>query len=215
MTGVAVDIAFWVFGAASVWFGWRVFRTDSMVRASFALLASFLNVGAILVLLLAEYLGVALFFMMAIEMSVMALFMVAFMMNPAGLNPMAMVHQHRVAIGAGLVGAVGLATVAVAGTFPDRPITDASGSIRALGTELLGPSMLIFESAGVALLATMIGAVVLSARSSRFGGPADEGSAPPPIDPDDPDSVPGLARQDGGGHGHHAHHGHHGHGGGA
>ena len=181
------DVAFWVFAAAAVWFGWRVFRTDSMVRASFSLLASFANTAAIMVLLLAEYLGVALFFMMALEMTVMALFMVAFMMNPAGLNPMSMVHQHRRSIAVGVAGAAALATVAFAG-FPDRPITDNRGAVAALGTELLGDSMLVFESVGVALLATMLGAVILSARSSRFGGAADEGSRPPPIDPEEEDS---------------------------
>src|SRR5690606_30845996 len=122
-------------------------------------------------------------FMVATEMTVMALFMVAFMMNPAGLNPMSMVHQPRVALGVGLLGAAGLAVVAVVAELPARPRTDATGSIAALGSELLGGSMLIFESAGVALLATMLGAVILSARSSRHGGPADEGSRPPPIDP--------------------------------
>ena len=52
--------------------------------------------------------------------------------------------------------------------------------IRDLGIELLGDSMLVFESAGVALLATMIGAVVLSSRSGRYGA-ADAGSLPPPL----------------------------------
>lgn len=210
MTGVAVDVAFWVFSAAAAFFGWRVFVTDSMVRASFALLASFLNVAAILVLLLAEYLGVALIFMMALEMTVMALFMVAFMMNPAGLNPMQMVHQHRLAIGLGAGTAAALCAVAIFARFPTRPRTDASGTIEALGAELLGGSMLVFESAGVTLLATMIGAVILSARSSRTGGPADEGSHPPPIVPGDDATIPDATTPDvegaGGGH----HHGGHG-----
>ena len=196
MTNIYIDIAFWVFSTAAVWFGWRVFRTDSMVRASFALLASFLNVGAIMILLAAEYLGVALFFMMAVEMTVMALFMVAFMMNPAGLNPMMMVHQHKLAIGLGILGAGILAAVAVQAQFPVRPIDKDADTIRLLGTEMLGPSMLIFESAGVALLATMLGAVILSSRSSRYDGPADEGSHPPSIDPDDPDSVPDRSAED-------------------
>lgn len=218
---VAIDIAFWAFGMAAVVFGWRVFRTDSMVRASFALLASFLNVGAIMVLLLAEYLGVALLFMMALEMVVMALFMVAFMMNPGGLKPMRMVHQHRSAVIVGVLGAAGLLAVALAGTLPARPLSaagvapepadiDVSGSIESLGHELLGGSMLIFESAGVALLATMIGAVILSARSSRFGAgsDADEGSRPPPIDPDVPSAVPDVAASEGHqGHGEHQGHG--------
>lgn len=205
MTDLATDIAFWGFGAASAWFGLRVFQTDSMVRASFSLLVSFLNAAAIMVLLLAEYLGVALIFMMAVEMTVMALFMVAFMMNPAGLNPMKMVHQERLAMGAGVVVAAGVAVVAFAGTFPERRLRDASGRIEALGTELLGPSMLVFETAGVTLLATMIGTVVLSTRSSRYEGAADEGSQPPPIDPDDPSSVPDTKEQEDEGHGHHHH----------
>lgn len=185
MNDPLVDLAFFVFALAAAWFGWRVFRTDSMVRASFSLLASFLNVGAILILLLAEYLGVALFFMMAVEMTVMALFMVAFMMNPAGLNPMQMVHQHRLSMVFGALGAAALAVVALFAEFPERPVTNVDGSLVRLGTELLGPSMLVFESAGVALLATMVGAVVLSARTSRTGEPADEGSEPPPLMPEE------------------------------
>ncbi len=205
-----VDIAFWVFSSAAIWFGWRVFRTDSMVRASFSLLASFLNAGAVMILLMAEYLGVALFFMMAVEMTVMALFMVAFMMNPAGLNPMMMVHQHKLAIASGCAAAILLIVVAVFGNFPLHPVGKVDGSIRSLGTEMLGDSMLIFETAGVALLATMLGAIILSSRSSRFTSRADEGSHPPPIDPEDPASVPeiesGEEEEGGGGHHHHDHH---------
>jgi NADH:ubiquinone oxidoreductase subunit H len=44
------------------------------------------------------------FLMMIGEMMIMVMFMVAFMMNPAGLNPMSMVHQPRVAAGAGRFG---------------------------------------------------------------------------------------------------------------
>ncbi|MGI9018973.1 MAG: NADH-quinone oxidoreductase subunit J [Euzebya sp.] len=188
MSGLWADLAFWVFAIAAVWFGLRVFVTDSMIRASYALLASFLNVGAILVLLLAEYVGVALLFMMTVEMVVMALFMVMFMMNPAGLNPMQMVHQHRWSIAAGALTAGGLAVGLTVPTWPDRQLTSAQGTIEALGHELLGGSMLVFESVGVTLLATMVGAVVLSSARGRFSADAAEGSIPPPLDPDDPDS---------------------------
>lgn len=179
-----VGVAFWVFSMAAVASGWRVFRTDSMVRATFLLLASFLNVGAILLLLGGAYLGIALLFMMTVEMAVMAIFMVAFMMNPAGLNPMNMVHQPRLAAVAGWVTFVGGLLVAWRGDFPDRPLPRAAPVVVDLGTELMGRSMLIFETAGVALVATMIGAVVLSSRRSRFGEAAgDDGSLPPTLDP--------------------------------
>jgi len=205
VNGLGMDIAFGFFSLAAIWFGWRVFRTDSMVRASFALLASFLNVAAVMILLLAEYLGVALFFMMAVEMTVMALFMVAFMMNPAGLNPMVMVHQHRLSILFGALGGGVVAAVALVGELPARTMASGADRINQLGTEMLGDSMLIFETAGIALLATMLGAIILSSRSSRFGTMADDGSLPPPLDPDNPGSVPDVEREDEGGHHHHHH----------
>lgn len=208
MTGWPVDLAFWILGIAAVWFGWRVFRTDSMVRATFALLASFLNVGGILVLLLAEYLGVALFFMMAVEMTVMAIFMVAFMMNPAGLNPMQMVHQQRAAVVAGVLSAVGLGAVAWFADLPSVALVAPDDTIVALGEEIMGDSMILMQTAGITLLATMIGSVALTAASGRFGD-ATQGSRPPALDPDAPvDEDDAQERPDP--HAHHMGHADHG-----
>lgn len=177
------DIAFWVFAVAAIITGWGVFRVDSMVRASFLLLASFLNVAAIFLLLSAEFLGFALIFMMAVEMMVMAIFMVMFMMNPAGLNPMSMFHQPRLAIGSGIVAFGALTAVALAADFPSARADTDVDQTPLLGRELLGDSMLIFESAGVTLLAAIVVAVILSTRGGRHGD-AITGSLPPPLDPD-------------------------------
>lgn len=176
------DIAFIVLSIIAVVSGWRVFLTDSMVRASFLLLISFIAVGIIILQLAASYIGLATIFMMAVEMMVMALFMVMFMMNPAGLNPMSMVHQHRFSIAAGTVAFVGLAAAVLWTDLPDNPLLPGKPVISDLGIELLGHSMLIFETAGVTLLATMVSTVVLSSRSGRFGF-ADQGSLPPGLEP--------------------------------
>jgi NADH:ubiquinone oxidoreductase subunit 6 (subunit J) len=200
VTGLAVDLAFWIFAGAAVWFGWRVFITDSMVRATFSLLASFLNVGAIMVLLLAEYLGVAMFFMMGVEMTVMAIFMVAFMMNPAGLNPMTMVHQARVAVGVGMTVGGSLILVVLKAGLDEVELVSPESTIRELGLELMGGSMLLMQFVGVTLAATMIGAVILSAATSRFGG-SDEGSVLPLIDPNDQMSRPDANVAGNSGHG--------------
>ncbi|MFP5319157.1 MAG: NADH-quinone oxidoreductase subunit J [Acidimicrobiia bacterium] len=181
-TSLAVDIAFWAFSAGSVVAAWLVFRTDSMVRAAYWLLASFAAVGAVMVLLHARFLGLVLVLMMAGEMTIMAVFMVMFMMNPAGLNPMTMVHQHRTAKIAGVVAFAGLALVGLVADFPDRPADSGRNPTADLGRELLGDSMLIFETAGVTLLATMIGALALASKRGRYGD-AEEGSAPPPLEP--------------------------------
>ena len=79
ISGPIIDIAFFVFAAGAIVAGYRVFKTDSMVRAAFYLLASFAAVGGILVLLGAEFLGMVLILMMAGEMLVMAIVMVMFM----------------------------------------------------------------------------------------------------------------------------------------
>lgn len=199
------DVAFFGFSVLSVVTGWRVFRTDSMVRATFLLLGSFLNVGGILLLLNAPYLGVAMLFMMTVEMMVMAVFMVAFMMNPAGLNPMNMVHQQRIAIVAGIAVFAGGAVVALAGEFPAHPFPSDLRSTQSLGILLLGNAMLTFETAGVTLLAAIIGSVILSSRRSRYGDEAgDAGSLPPSLDPYTEVYPDGVLAQSGGGqmHGH-------------
>lgn len=175
---LATDLLFWAFALGSVLAGWRVFRADSMFRAAYWLLASFAGAAGILVLLGAEFLGLVLVLMMAGEMTIMAVFMIMFMMNPAGLNPMMMVHQHRAAIAAGVVAFLGLAAVGIFGHFPAEPAPRDAAVTAALGTELLGDSMLVFQTAGVALLATMIGALAIATVRGRYGS-ASEGSVEP------------------------------------
>jgi NADH:ubiquinone oxidoreductase subunit 6 (subunit J) len=153
-----------------------------MMRAAFYLLASFAAVGGMLALLGSEFLGMVLILMMAGEMLIMAIVMVMFMMNPAGLNPMWMVHQHRVAVAAGAGSFVVLASLPFLVDFPDRPAPQPQEATADLGTELLGGSMLVFQTAGVTLLSAMIGAVVVASRNGRFGV-AEDGSQEPAIEP--------------------------------
>ena len=192
----------------AVWTGWRVFRTDSMVRASFSLMLSFIAVGGVAVILAMPYIGVATVFMMAVEMMVMAIFMVAFMMNPAGLNPMQMVHKHRLSIAAGVLAWLGLSAAVIVSETPPVLAPQNDRDVFELGLELLGPSMLIFETAGVTLLAAMLGAVILSARGGRYGD-ADDGARPPGLEPggEPAGRTPG---EDGDEGGHDHHHGGHG-----
>ena len=178
-----VDALFWLFAVGSIISGYRVFRTDSMVRAAFYLLASFAGVGGILVLLGAEFLGMVLILMMAGEMLIMAIVMVMYMMNPAGLNPMWMVHQHRIAAAAGIIAFLSLSGLAIFADFPDRPNRRPEEATAQLGSELLGDSMLVFQTAGIALLSTMIGAVAIASRRGRYGV-AEEGSQEPPLEPE-------------------------------
>ncbi len=176
------DAVFWILAVLAVFSAWRVFRTDSMVRAAYWLLVSFVGVGLIMVMLKAEFLGVILILMMGGEMTIMAVFMVMFMMNPAGLNPMIMVHQNRAAMAAGFGSFALLSAVGLFARFPASVVAPTARATAELGTELLGDSMLVFQTAGVTLLAAMIGAVALVSVRGRFG-PADEGSDAPEQQP--------------------------------
>jgi NADH-quinone oxidoreductase subunit J len=179
---MSTGIVFWILAVLAVFSAWRVFRTDSMVRAAYWLLVSFVGVGLIMVMLKAEFLGVILILMMGGEMTIMAVFMVMFMMNPAGLNPMVMVHQNRAAIAAGFGSFVLLSAVGLFARFPGSAVPATAQATAELGTELLGDSMLVFQTAGVTLLAAMIGAVALVGVRGRFGR-ADEGSDAPELQP--------------------------------
>ncbi|WP_233507959.1 NADH-quinone oxidoreductase subunit J [Spongiactinospora gelatinilytica] len=161
-------IAFWALAALAVAGGVAVFVVDSMARATFALLVSFLAVGLTFLLIDLQYLGVLVILMMIMEMCVMAVFMIMFMMNPGGLMPMTMVHNPR---GAALIAAVvfvSLAAGALAVPPPPRRGAPPADPARALGLSIMGDKMLVMMIIGVAILATMIASVVLAVHGGRY-----------------------------------------------
>jgi NADH-quinone oxidoreductase subunit J len=189
---VLTDLSGWTvaaviaLGGLSVAAGIAVFVVDSMARATFALLASFLAVSGILVAFELPYLAFVKALMMTIEMAIMAVFMVMFMMNPAGLMPMTMVHNARgsAVLGAGVfvVLTVGIWTI----DWPTRHGEPPADSTMQLGEAIMGSHMLVMLVIGVGLFATIIAGTVLATargRYDRFGAELDAAH------PDDP--VPG------------------------
>lgn len=166
---------FWICAVGAVATGIAVFRVDSMARATFALLASFVFAGGTLLLVDLTYLGVLVILMMVMEMVIMVVFMVMYMMNPAGLMPMSMVHNKSGA----LVSSVGTFVVLAAGSvLVDWPTTDAprpADPTRALGEALMGPKMLTMVVLGLALFATIITTVVLATHRGRYDRKQPEG----------------------------------------
>ncbi|KAA9375504.1 NADH:ubiquinone oxidoreductase subunit J [Microbispora cellulosiformans] len=177
------EIAFWALAAVAVASGVAVFVVDSMARATFALLASLLAVGLAFLLADLAYLGVLIILMMVMEMLVMAVFMVMYMMNPAGLMPMKMVHNQRIA----LLVSGGVFVLLAAGVlltpWPERRGLPPPDPTRQLGLSIMGPKMLVMMIVGVAILATMISAVVLATHRGRYDWYGDALDAPRPADP--------------------------------
>jgi NADH-quinone oxidoreductase subunit J len=177
------SVVFWVLAPLAIVSGALVFRFNSMARATFALLISFLAVGGLLIWLGLAYLGTVVILMMVMEMVIMAVFMIAYMMNPAGLMPMSMVHNRRGSL------AISGATFALlaAGIFvtrwPHRSGPPRHDATFALGEALMGPQMLTMITLGLTLFATMVGAVVLATHRGRYDRFGDNLKRRPPADP--------------------------------
>ncbi|GAB1511562.1 hypothetical protein JCM33774_36040 [Actinophytocola sp. KF-1] len=174
---------FWVCAVGAVAAGIAVFVVNSMARATFALLASFLFAAATVLLVELTYLGVLVVLMMVMEMVVMVVFMVMYMMNPAGLMPMSMVHNKKGALAI----SVGTFAVLAAGAYLiDWPTSDAqrpADPTMALGEALMGPKMLTMIVLGLALFATMITTVVLATNRGRYDRYGDRLERRRPDDP--------------------------------
>jgi NADH-quinone oxidoreductase subunit J len=193
---VLTDLSGWAvaavmaLGGLSVVAGIAVFVVDSMARATFALLASFLAVTGILVAFDLPYLAFVTALMMTIEMAVMAVFMIMFMMNPAGLMPMTMVHNARgsAVLGAGVFAVLTLGIWTI--DWPTRRGELPADSTMQLGEAIMGSHMLVMLVIGVGLFATIVAGTVLATARGRYDRFGAELDAPRPDDP-----VPGgLAR---------------------
>jgi NADH:ubiquinone oxidoreductase subunit 6 (subunit J) len=177
-----VSAVFFVLAPIAVIAGVLVFRVDSMVRATF-LLTSFIAVAGLAFLLKSGFVGGIMLLMMTGEMVIMVVFMVMFMMNPGGLMPMTMVHNKRFSALAALVTFAGLATIILTVHWPEpkgQPPADVTVSI---GEGMMGPKMLIFLGAGVALLACMIASLALATHRGRYDRYGDELDRKTPDDP--------------------------------
>lgn len=168
-----------VFGGAAVWFAIVVFTTHSMVRSALALLFAQTAIGAMFLVMQAEFLGVLQIMMMATEMSVMAIFMVMFMMDPGGMGEMEMTHQKKRSLWAGGIGFAAAGAVSVMASMANAAsaVPAAGPQVELLGQELLGRSMFIFESAGLTILTAMI-AATMTAIAPPMGRGGEEQSGP-------------------------------------
>ena len=170
-------IAAVVLAVVAVGSGIAVFTVNSMARATYALAVSFIAVGLELLLLAAPYLGVITILMMLMEMAIMAVFMIMYMMNPAGLMPMSMLHNKRGAL------AISVATFLLLGAgsllVPWQPPTGPhpADPTRALGQAVMGSKMLVMIAVSAVLFATMVAALTLATGRGRY--PADDESPEP------------------------------------
>lgn len=177
-------IAFWVLAVAAVVTGFGVFRVNSMARATFLLALSFVCVGLALLALDLDYLGVVSVLMMVMEMAIMAVFMVAYMMNPGGLMPMAMLHNKRGALAIAVATFALLAAGSLLVPWPERSGPVPERPTFQLGMGIMESKGLVMVTVGALLFATMVAVIVLAAargRYERYGDDLEREQADDPI----------------------------------
>ncbi|WP_175409588.1 NADH-quinone oxidoreductase subunit J [Streptomyces sp. TRM64462] len=160
-----------------------VFRCASMARVTFALLGSLCCAGGVVILLGLPYLGVVVVLMMVMEMVIMAVFMIAYMMNPAGLMPMAMVHNRRGALAISAAVFLALAAGVLLVPWPDRVGEAPRDTTFQAGEVLMRGQMLTMVTLGFALLATIVAATVLATHRGRYDRFGDDLDRRPADDP--------------------------------
>ncbi|MFD3959689.1 MULTISPECIES: NADH-quinone oxidoreductase subunit J family protein [Streptomyces] len=181
--GTTAAVLLWTLGVLALVGGVLVFTLNSMARVTFALLGSLVCVGGVVTVLGLPYLGVVIVLMMVMEMVIMAVFMIAYMMNPAGLMPMSMLHNKRGALAVSGVVFAALTTAVFAVPWPDRPRVRPKDTTVQVGMSLMGDQMLTMVTLGFVLLATMVGATVLATHRGRYDRFGDDLDQRPARDP--------------------------------
>ena len=176
-------IVFWVTAAVAVAAGAAVFWVNSMARATYALAASFVAVGVVVLLMQQNYIGVIVILMMVMEMAVMAVYMVMFMgMNPA-LMPMSMVHGKRLSLAIAIAVFAVLSAGVLLVDWPARRGVPAPDVTAALGEALMDSKMLVMIVVSPVMVATIIAGVVLASRRTRYDRFGDDLAQRPARDP--------------------------------
>ena len=176
-------VVFWVLAPLAAASGFMVFRFASMARVTIALLVSFLAAGGLLILLGLSYLGVVVILMMVMEMIIMAVFMIAYMMNPAGLVSMTMVHNKRGALAISVTSFLLLGAGIFAVPWPRRAGAQPASPTFQLGQALMSTQMLTMITLAFVLFATMVAAVVLATSRGRYDRFGDDLKRRPAADP--------------------------------
>jgi len=140
----------------------------------FLLAVSFLAVAGELLLLDLDYLGVVVALMMTMEMAVMAVFMIAYMMNPGGLMPMAMFHNKAGAMSIAVGTFVVLGGGALLVDWPERTGSPPPDVTAQVGYGLMESKMLVMVAVSAVMFAAIVAATVLAAARSRYDRLGDD-----------------------------------------
>jgi NADH-quinone oxidoreductase subunit J len=170
---LAQNIAFWILAASAVFAALRVVTTKNVVHAALYLVMVLASVGALYILLVAEFIAAVQILVYIGAIVVLLLFGVMLTRAPLGEEAGLDNDQRLIGAGIGLL-LLGVLSVALIDAFGDDKLPELEGVSRealtaergtqAVGEVVFAQFLVPFQAIGVLLLAALVGAVVLAKR---------------------------------------------------
>jgi NADH-quinone oxidoreductase subunit J len=188
--GKGMALLFWAFAAASVGGALFVVTRRNLIAATMGMVGSFLGIAAIYMMLYAHFLSVVQMLVYAGAIMVLFVFVIMILNRPEDepVAPSGRVGQ--VIGGLAIVYLVGRLVMMLVKVQPPNPAQAQAaplptpqghdwGSVRAVGTDLFGPGLFVFEAISILLLIAVVGAIAIARPlhedQDNAGEPSDAG----------------------------------------
>lgn len=164
MTSIGIVLGFYALAGLAIGSSLLVFLTRNLLHAVIFVILAFIGMAGLFVTLSADFLAVSQVMIYAGAISVLLVFAVMLTPYASRDNGNSLFAPAGVLVGLGFAAMIGLVAVQVAWpqfTGGDLEVQNFTGTVRSIGTALLGDYVLPFELASVLLLAALIGAIAL------------------------------------------------------
>ncbi len=171
--GKGMALLFWAFAAASVGGALFVVTRRNLIAATMGMVGSFLGIAAIYMMLYAHFLSVVQMLVYAGAIMVLFVFVIMILNRPEDEPVAPSGRAGQVIGGLAIVYLVGRLVMMLMKVQPPNPaIANAApmptpqghdwGSVRAVGTDLFGPGLFVFEAISILLLIAVVGAIAVA-----------------------------------------------------
>jgi len=171
--GKGMALLFWAFAAASVGGALFVVTRRNLIAATMGMVGSFLGIAAIYMMLYAAFLSVVQMLVYAGAIMVLFVFVIMILNRPEDEPVAPSGRAGQVIGGLAIVYLVGRLVMMLMKVQPPNAATAVAapgptpeghdwGSVRAVGTDLFGPGLFVFEAISILLLIAVVGAIAVA-----------------------------------------------------
>ncbi len=186
--GKGMALLFWLFALGSVGGALFVITRRNLVAAVMGLVGTFIGISAVYMMLYASFLSVVQMLVYAGAIMVLFVFVVMILNRPEDEPVAPSGRLGQVLGGVAILYLVGRLIMMLMNVRAPNPATafnapaptpqgHAWGSVRAVGTDLFGPGLYVFEAVSILLLIAVVGAIAIA--RPLHEGQDNEGNIPP------------------------------------